>query len=303
MTSGPSRVDELDGSERDEAGDVGEDDAHDRESSSRRSIRDPVLALFVWGTVALDSVSTLHRRFERLPGWVRFSVGVTTFVASAYLGDDVRLVVDALAHVVLNRVVRRFLELPTGIKTLLVFVAVVSVQTTVVNKRTKAIQAELQSSGMTADDTTVPDGGRVYRTLPSTESGRTGALGGIVPGMALGMLFGWGGMFGGAVLGAIVGDEIERWYDRRRNRRKIASFVIQSFLREGVESPDSIPVDHVRSWFPSRDADLVDDVLADLTSGEDAPLVAVSDDRVRLTTVDEAETYLREEFDMITLPR
>lgn len=301
MPSGSGRV-EPERSERSDGADDGDDEAEDGSSSSGWRLRDPVLVVLAGVRTALRWVDGLYRRFERAPGWVRFGAGVSTFVASAYLGDDVQFVVDTLIHAVLTRVVRRFLELPTGNQLLLALVAVVSLQTTVVNQRTKAIESELESREMTAEESPLPDGGRVYRRLPKVGSGRTGALGGIVPGMLLGSLFGWGPVFGGAVLGAIVGDEIERWYDRRRNRRKIASFVIRALLQGRVQSPESVPVERVKSWFPTREAELVDDVLADLTSGEDAPLTMVGDEQVGLTDVDVAEAYLREELGMVTLP-
>lgn len=300
MTSGSGRVDVLEESEGFErTGDDSEDEAHTGEPSlSELAVRDPVLGVFTLARTALGAVDALYRRFERFPGWIRFGVGVSAFVASAYLGDDVRFVVDTFVHAVLTQIIWRILELPTGIQLLLASVAVVSLQMTVVNQRTKSIRSILETRTMTADESPLPDGGRVYRTLPKAGSGRTGALGGIVPGMVFGSLFGWGTIFGGAVLGAIVGDEIEKWYDRRRNRRKIASFVIRTLL----QSPESIPVERVKSWFPSREADLVDDVLADLTSDENAPLTMVGDGAVRLTDVDAAETYLREELGLVTLP-
>lgn len=289
--------------ERFERDDDGGEDGSDDSSSVKWQLRDPVLVALAGVRTVLRGVDALYRRFERLPGRIRFGVGVSTFVASAHVGDDVRFVVDIFTHAVLTRAVRSVLGLSTGIQMVLLLMAVVSVQMTVVNKRTKAIQSELESREMAADDSPLPDGGRVYRRLPAVESGRTGALGGIVPGMVLGSLFGWGGVFGGAILGAIVGDEIERWYDRRRTKRKIASFVLQSLLREGVQSSEAVPTERIQSWFPSRDADLVDEVVADLASGEDTPLAQVGDGRVRLTDVDEAETYLREELNMITLPQ
>lgn len=299
MPSGSSRIDP----ERRESSENPADDGTERSSPTSWYLRDPVLLALVGFRTVVRSIDLLHHRFERLPGWVRFGFGVTTFVASAYLGEWIRGLVEELLDAVFIPAVGTFLQLPLTSQGTILLLLLVSYQTTVVNQRTKSIESELKSREMTADDSPLPDGGRVYYRLPKVGSGRTGALGGIAPGMALGMLFGWGTMFGGAVLGAIVGDEIEKWYDRRRNRRKIASFVIRVLLQEEVQSPESIPVERVKSWFPTREAELVDDVLADLTSGEDAPLTMVGDGQVGLTDVDVAEAYLREELGMVTLPR
>lgn len=311
MPSPSTQVDEsdpadADPADRDDHADdraEGDDPHGSAPSSSNRPLRDPVLVLFAGVRLLLHALDSIYRRFERLPGWTRFGFGIATFVSSAYFGDAVTALVDEFARVVVVSVVRNLLGLSAGTQTIILLLAIVATQTTIISQRTKAIQRELPTQEMEEGEQVAPDGGRAYRTIPTLEPDRMGVLGGVAVGIAFGVNFGWGGIFGGAVLGAIVADEIQKWYVRRRKRREIATFVIRTLLREGVESPDSIQIDRVRSWFPSRDADLVDQVLDTLTGDEEAPLERSPDGQIWLTDMDDAETFLREGLDMITLPR
>lgn len=310
MPSPSSRSDESESADADPGPDdhaedrVGGDDPHGSDSSSSsRYFRDPILVLFAGVRVFLHAIDSIYGRFERLPGWARFGFGVSAFVASAYFGDEVTLVVDEFTRVVVVSVVRNLLGLSAGMQTIILLLAIVATQTTVISQRTKAIQRELPTEEMEEGEQVAPDGGRAYRTIPTMEPDRMGILGGVAVGIAFGVNFGWGGVFGGAVLGAIVADELLKWNVRRRKRQEITTFVIRTMLRAGIESPDSIPIDRVRSWFPSRDSDLVDQVLDALTSDAEAPLERSPDGRIWLTDMDDAETFLREDLDMITLPR
>lgn len=314
MPSRPTRIDESvstngDGSESvrepDHEGEPVDDDIVPAtgKSSSDHRIRDPILVLLTAVRALLHVIDVIYRRFERLPGWARFGFGLATFVGSAYAGEIVRTISDEIVHLVIKPIISDFMKLSGGTRSVILLLILIALQTASVNQRTKTIEEELVGREMDDEENPVPDGGRVYRTRPRIGSSRSGALGGLTVGVGIGAFLGPGGMFGGAIFGAIVGDEIEKWYDRRRKRRRIAIYVLQSLLREGIAHPNSIPADRVRSWFPSRDADLVDQVLDRLTRDDDAPVERSADDQLWLTDMDEGEDFLRNGLDMITLPR
>lgn len=75
-----------------------------------------------------------------------------------------------------------------------------------------------------------------------------------------------------------------------RDEHHLKIDLLEQLLRKGVVSPDSIPVSTVRDWFPTRERDLADRIVADLVSNPDAPVEYVSGAEAELWLLDAEET-------------
>lgn len=70
--------------------------------------------------------------------------------------------------------------------------------------------------------------------------------------------------------------------------------LVEQLLSKGVVQPESVPQATVRDWFPTRERDLADRLVADLTANTDCPLEYVTDagNEIRLTDADATREFV-----------
>ena len=69
---------------------------------------------------------------------------------------------------------------------------------------------------------------------------------------------------------------------------------LEVLLGAGAIEPDSISMEKVRNWFPTRERDIADEIAGDWDQDDDIPMEYVSarQERIWVNDVEEAEEHL-----------